>query len=71
MSESFVIAPADAEGNTGQVAHTSHLTGEQGGEIVKVVIVSVLKVVWVLGNDKAQGRRQVVTESFVLSQSTA
>src|ERR1700761_2253396 len=66
-SQSFVIARADKEGKAGQVAHTSHWTGEKEGESLKGTIVSVLKVDCVPGKHRAEWTRTVKTESFVLS----
>lgn len=59
VSQSFVVAPADEEGKTGQVAHTTHFSGVQDGKDVEGTIVSVLNI----GTDK--GQRIIKTESFV------
>jgi hypothetical protein len=67
LSQSAVVAPADAEGRAGQVAHTSYWTGVQTGKSVTGTIVSVLKVDWAPGSGKEQGTRTVKTESFVIS----
>ena len=65
VSQSAVVAPADPEGKAGQVAHTSHWTAVSDGAKIKGTIVSVLKIGFV------DGRRQVQTESFVLSTESA
>ena len=63
LSQSFVVAPADPEGRTGAVAHTSLFSGVQHGKEVKGTIVSVLKVGW----DEKRERRTVETENFVFA----
>ena len=59
VSQSFVVAPADQEGETGLVAHTIHFSAISQGKEVTGTIVAVLKI----GLEK--GARKVVTESFV------
>lgn len=55
------MAPADQEGETGQVAHTSHFSAISQGKEVTGTIVAVLKI----GVEK--GVRKVETESFVFA----
>lgn len=55
------MAPADQEGETGSVAHTSHFSAISQGKEVTGTIVAVLKI----GSEK--GARKVVTESFVFA----
>lgn len=61
VSESFLTVPADAEGNTGTVAHSFAFTGVKAGEVVKVSIVAVVTVEW-----SERKQRQIRVESFVL-----
>ena len=63
ISQSFVVAPADPEGRTGAVAHTSVFSGVQQGKEVKGTIVSVLKIGW----DEEHEKRTVETENFVFA----
>lgn len=61
VSETFLTVPADAEGNTGTVAHSFAFTGVKAGGVVKVSIVAVVTVE--LSDEK---QRQIQVESFVL-----
>jgi hypothetical protein len=61
ISQSFVVAPADAEGETGQIAHNIRFSAIQQGKEVKGIIVAILKI----GLEK--GVRKVETERFVLA----
>jgi hypothetical protein len=55
------VAPADAEGLTGQIAHTSRFSAIQQGKEVKGTIVAILKI------RLEGGERKIETESFVLA----
>lgn len=55
------MVPADDEGRTGSIAHKIVVSGIQNGKEVEGEIVAVLKIGW----DEDEGRRVVVTESFV------
>ena len=61
ISQQFVVAPADGEGETGSVATTHHFSAIQQGEEVTGTIVAILKI----GLEK--GARKVETENFVLA----
>ena len=61
LSQSFVVSPADGEGETGEVAHTSRFSAISQGKEVKGTIVAILKI----GLEK--GVRKVETENFVLA----
>jgi hypothetical protein len=55
------VAPADQEGETGEVAHTSRFSAIEQGKEVKGTIVAVLNI----GLEK--GVRKVKTENFVFA----
>ena len=61
VSQSFVVAAADQDGETGSVAHTSHFSAISQGKEVRGTIVSVLKI------ELERGQRKVVTENFILA----
>ncbi|KAL1966986.1 hypothetical protein VTN77DRAFT_3730 [Rasamsonia byssochlamydoides] len=64
LSQSFVVHSNDEDdddtGRTGVVAHTSHFSGVKDGKNITGTVVSILKVGW------QDGRRVILTESFVL-----
>jgi hypothetical protein len=56
-----VVAPADGEGETGEVAATHRLSAIQQGKEITATIVAILKI------GLEGGMRKVETENFVLA----
>ncbi|KAH8821317.1 hypothetical protein F5884DRAFT_850550 [Xylogone sp. PMI_703] len=62
VNQSFVVVPADSEGNTGGVAHTAHLTATQEGfGEAQITTVSVLQIIF----NSQLSVQQVESEHFV------
>ncbi|KAJ7478342.1 hypothetical protein FB451DRAFT_1557036 [Mycena latifolia] len=71
--KTFVLAtPADPSNRTGAVAATHVFTALQDGQAVTVTVVAVLRIKWVPehGHHHNGGRREVVTESYVINTSS-
>ncbi|KAJ6566093.1 hypothetical protein B0H19DRAFT_1066442 [Mycena capillaripes] len=73
VKEDFVIAtPADPSNRTGAVAATHVFTALQDGEPVTVTIVAVLRIKWIHEEGHHHGgRREVVTEAFIINTTSS
>lgn len=60
LSQSALVSTSDLLGLTGQVAHTSHISGFQDGKNIHITVVAVVKV------RLEKGERKIEMESFVL-----
>jgi len=60
VSQSFIVAPADALGWTGSVAYTHTFSGVKDDETIVGTVVSILKI------EIRNGSRVVVAENFVM-----